>query len=33
MQRLHQDAVADSQDHVETQAALWLLGSLAGLYR
>lgn len=33
MQGVHQDTVADSEEHVDTQAALWLLGSLAGFYR
>lgn len=33
MQGAHQDTVADSEGYVETQAALWLLGSLAGFYR
>lgn len=33
MQGVHQDNVADSEEHVETQAALWLLASLAGFYR
>jgi len=33
MQGVHQDTVADPEGYVETQAALWLLGSLAGLYR
>lgn len=33
MQGVHQDTVADSEEHVETQAALWLLASLAGFYR
>jgi subfamily B ATP-binding cassette protein HlyB/CyaB len=30
---VHQDAVADAEEHVDTQAALWLLASLAGFYR
>jgi len=33
MQGVHQGAVTGSQSRVETQAALWLLASLAGLYR
>lgn len=33
MQGVHQDTVADAEEHVDTQAALWLLASLAGLYR
>lgn len=33
MQGVHQDSVADSEGHVDTPAALWLLASLAGLYR
>jgi len=33
MQGMQQDGVAGSQSHVETQAALWLLASLAGFYR
>jgi subfamily B ATP-binding cassette protein HlyB/CyaB len=33
MQGMHQDAVADSEEHVDAQAALWLLASLSGFYR
>jgi subfamily B ATP-binding cassette protein HlyB/CyaB len=33
MQGAHQDSVADSEGHIDTPAALWLLGSLAGFYR
>lgn len=33
MQGVHRDTVADPEEHVETQAALWLLASLAGFYR
>lgn len=33
LQGVHLDTVADSQEHVDTQAALWLLASLAGFYR
>ncbi len=33
MQGVHQDKVADSEERVDTQAALWLLASLAGFYR
>lgn len=33
MQGVHQDKVADSEEHVDTQAALWLLASLAGFNR
>ncbi|HNU64579.1 MAG TPA: ABC transporter transmembrane domain-containing protein [Thiobacillaceae bacterium] len=33
MQGVHDNAVADPEGHVGTQAALWLLASLAGLYR
>ncbi|MBL5862141.1 peptidase domain-containing ABC transporter [Serratia fonticola] len=33
MQGVHRDNIADSEGHIETQAALWLLASLAGLYR
>lgn len=33
MQGACQDTVADPEGYVETQAALWLLASLAGLYR
>ena len=33
MQGLHQEAVASSEGYVDTQAALWLLASLAGFYR
>ncbi|MEJ5211995.1 MAG: hypothetical protein WHV61_11295, partial [Burkholderiales bacterium] len=33
MQGVHQGAVADPEEWVETQAALWLLASLAGFYR
>lgn len=33
MQGVHQDTTADAETHVDTQAALWLLASLAGFYR
>lgn len=33
MQGVHHESLADSQGQVYTQAALWLLASLAGLYR
>lgn len=33
MQRVHQHTIGASDEQVDTQAALWLLASLAGLYR
>jgi subfamily B ATP-binding cassette protein HlyB/CyaB len=33
MRDARQDTVADSKGHVGAQAALWLLGSVAGFYR
>lgn len=33
MHGVDQDNLADSEGYIETQAALWLLASLAGLYR
>jgi subfamily B ATP-binding cassette protein HlyB/CyaB len=33
MQEANQESIAHSNEHIETQAALWLLGSLAGFYR
>lgn len=33
MQGVHCNAVADSEEYLDTQAALWLLASLAGFYR
>ncbi|OGB35123.1 MAG: hypothetical protein A3F78_20830 [Burkholderiales bacterium RIFCSPLOWO2_12_FULL_61_40] len=33
MQGVHQGIVANSEEHVDTPAALWLLASLAGFYR
>lgn len=33
MQGVHEDTVGDRDEHVDTQAALWLLASLASFYR